>query len=100
MIAKRNLLYYFLDSNVWLTYEWQCANNINYWWDIDMDRAKKVQQGYYTGDEGHSVAERINDMIECVIESNLKPATKKRLYQELDELEQYHMDKGTLEVEL
>lgn len=93
---NRNLLAYFLESKLWITYQKDIVDNIDYWWMEDYNRAVDMIDASKMGLKGYRVEDLIYDMMNCVDSSKLKSSTKKRLFVEIDDLIGYHKKEGTL----
>ena len=94
---KRNLLAYFLESKIWKAYVEAVVDNYVVWINEDPDRARRMMASRGSNHKGYTVSEHIYDMVDCVYKSSLKSKTKLQLYKELDELEIYHYEYGTIE---
>lgn len=95
MIGKRNILAYFLESKLWINYKKRIDNPVH-WVLIDADRSRRMFAALSQNYTGVYVQEEIYDMLDCISYSSLSLKTKERLFKELDELETYHKEKGTL----
>ena len=98
--TTRNLLAYLFETEAWKSYEKTVVNNAAYWIEADPKRAERMFAMSLLKRKGYSVIDFICDVQEFVFASKYKPATKERLYYELDELEKYHRDNDTINVEL
>lgn len=98
--TSRNILPYFIESNVWKKYKESKVDNYSYWINEDPSRAARMFSAKNIGLKGYSVQEYLYDMIDCVYCSNLSVKTQRRLYKEIDEVENYHEAAGTLQEEM
>lgn len=97
--TNRNLLAYLLESKIWKKFEAEVVENIDYWKKEDFARACNMHAARQVGLKGYRVCDWIWDVHGFVCDSKLKLSTKKRLYKEIEELEEYHMIQGTYKEE-
>jgi len=100
--SSRNLLPYFLESKLWLSFSKAHVFNFGYWAKEDVKRLRRMMTGRSAIPKrlGITVEEYIYDMIDCVYSSHLKEHTKQRLFDELDLLEAYHIENKTNKAEI
>lgn len=97
---RRNLLAYFLESKIWKQYENNVVLNYAYWQSMNKVRAQKMLVGKFRKNYGFIVEDYIYDMMQCVLDARLKKTTEEKLIEELDQLIDYHTEKGTLKYEV
>jgi len=95
--SSRNLLPYFMESKQWKEYETNVVNSYMYWIVEDPKRAQRMFTAANDKKKGYTVKEYIYDMLQCIYEIKIKTSTRERLYNELDALESWHEEAGTLE---
>ncbi len=93
----RKLLNSFLNSNLWQAYESDYSLNLQHWYLNDPERADRMERAFEHGNSGITHGECIQDWIECVECSELKPGTKARLYKEIEECRLWHETNGSLD---
>jgi hypothetical protein len=94
---QRRLLDAFLRSNLWLGYESDFSLNLQYWYINDPERADRMERAFSGGNSGLTHAEVMDDWTDCVKNSDLKDATKERLYKEIKECREWHDKNGSLD---
>jgi hypothetical protein len=97
MQRTRRLLSAFLNSKLWLGYESDYSLNLQHWYLNDPERADRMEKAFSDGCNGLTHAEVMDDWRDCVENSDLKDATKERLYKEIEECRDWHDKNGSLD---
>lgn len=102
MESTRNLLGYFFESKIWKAWYENRVTNREFWRKEDARRSQKMYLAHWKGQGkiGITVADYVYDVLECIHDAKLANATKKRLYTELDIMEQLHIDNKTIGQEI
>ena len=98
--SSRSILPYFIDSKVWQAYLEGFLLNTTYWKAEDHSLYLRMVEANKQGKLGLIVEDYVYGMLHCTHVSNLKPLTKKRIYDEVSVLEEYHITNDTLKEEL
>jgi hypothetical protein len=98
--TNKKILTYFLDSKLWKHYEKDRLTNLNFWKNEDPFIYYNMLKEYPKDKLGLYIEDYIYALLDCSHASTLKPKTKKRLYDEIAEIELYHINKGSIKDEL
>lgn len=97
---RRRILPYFMDSILWKDYKFLYTDNLGYWFREDKIRYDRMLYAK-NNKKGYTVQEYIYDMIDCVDKAkHLSLRTKEHLVADIYDLEMYHSQLKTLEVEI
>lgn len=92
---SRNIIAYFLESKLWKAYETDILTNIEFWKIEDPAVAFLMESSRKENKIGLTIEEYIYGMLDCTYKSKLSMATKRRIFEAINDIEKYHRDNGT-----